>query len=151
MAERSQHGNVSSSEVPCRSFIDGEATPKRQQARDKLPSGTYWWYSLTLIFQTIFFTPLDPFNSDANEAESFSDTSKPRKVKYQTHWRPEQDAVYWIHLSTAQDGGLEFWQTGSDAIIAYQSVPKNAPPKWSAKVGRETCSRDSSHLENDPK
>ena len=74
--------------------------------------------------QTIFFTPLDPFNSGADEAESITDTTKPRKVQDQIHWRPEQDAVYWIHLSTAQDAGLEFWQTGSNAIITYQCVPK---------------------------
>ena len=46
------------------------------------------------------------------------------KVHYQIRWRPEQDAVYWIHLSTAQDAGLEFWQTGFNATITYQSVPK---------------------------
>ena len=28
--------------------------------------------------QTVFFTPLDPFNSDADEAESISETTKPR-------------------------------------------------------------------------
>ena len=48
--------------------------------------------------QTILFTPLDPFNSDADEAESMTDTTNPRKVQCQIHWRPEQDAVYWIHL-----------------------------------------------------
>ena len=74
--------------------------------------------------QTIFFTPLDPFNSDADEAESITHTTKPRTVKSQIHWRPDLDAVYWIHLSTAQDAGLEFWQTGSNATITYQSVPK---------------------------
>ena len=52
--------------------------------------------------QTIFFTPLDSFNSDADEAESITDFRKPRKVHCQIHWIPEQDAVYWIHLSTAQ-------------------------------------------------
>ena len=71
--------------------------------------------------QTIFFTLLDPFNSDADEAESGTDTTKPRKVTDQIHWRPEQDAVYWSHLSTAQDAG-----------------PENR-------------SQDSSHLENDQK
>ena len=30
--------------------------------------------------QTIFFTPLDPFNSDADEAESMTDATKPRQV-----------------------------------------------------------------------
>ena len=83
--------------------------------------------------QTIFFTPLDPFNSDADEAESVTDTTKPRKVQYQIHW-PEEDAVCWIHLSTAQDAGLEFGQTSSNAIITYQSVPKVSVVKLSAKV-----------------
>ena len=41
--------------------------------------------------QTIFFTPLDPFNSDAGEAELITDIKKPRKVQYQFHWRLEQD------------------------------------------------------------
>ena len=27
-------------------------------------------------------------------------------------------------MSTAQDAGLEFWQTGSNVTITYQSVPK---------------------------
>ena len=74
--------------------------------------------------QTIFFAPLDPFNSDANEAESITDIKKPRKVHYQIRWRSEQDAMYWIYLFTAQDAGLEFWQTGSNAIITCQSLPK---------------------------
>ena len=86
--------------------------------------------------QTIFFTPLDPFNSDADEAESVTDIKKPRKVHYQIHWRPEQDAVYWIHLSTAQDAGLEFWQTGSHAIITYQSVTKECVVKVVSESGK---------------
>ena len=86
--------------------------------------------------QTIFFTPFDPFNSDAHEAESITDTTKPRKVKYQIRWRPEHDAVYWIHLSTAQDAGLEFWQTVSNAIITYQSVPKECVVKVVSESGK---------------
>ena len=86
--------------------------------------------------QTLFFTPLDPSNSDADEAEAIADTAKPRKVKYQIHWRPEQDAVYWIHLSKAQDAGLEFWQTRSNAIITYQSVPKECVVKVVSESGK---------------
>ena len=92
--------------------------------------------------RTIFITPLDSFNSDADEAESITDNKKPRKVKYQIHWRPEQDAVCWIHLSTAQDAGLEFWQTGSNAMITYQSVPKECVVKVvSESVKRELFAR----------
>ena len=50
--------------------------------------------------QTIFFTPLDPYHNDANEAETVTNLSKPRKVHHQTHWRPGED-VYWINLSRA--------------------------------------------------
>ena len=74
--------------------------------------------------QTIFFTPLDLFNSDANGAELITDFNKARRLHYQVHWRPEQDAVYWVHLRSAQNAGLEFWQTGSNSIITYQSAPK---------------------------
>ena len=93
--------------------------------------------------QTIFFTPLDPFNSDADEAESVSDTSKPREVKYQTHWRPEQDAVYWIHLSTARGAGLEFL---ADRFQCYYYVPvcakrmrrKGCQRKWKERIVRQS-------------
>ena len=95
--------------------------------------------------QTIFFTPLDPFNSDADEAESVTDITKPRKVQYQIHWRPEQDAVYWIHLSTAQDAGLEFWQTGSIAIITYQSVPKECVVKVVSEKREKRIVRETAH------
>ena len=80
--------------------------------------------------------PLDPFNIDADEAESITDTTKPRKGQYQIHWRPAQDAVYWIRLSTAQDAGPELWQTGSDATITYQSVPKECVVKVVSESGK---------------
>ena len=88
------------------------------------------------------------FNSDTDEAESVTDTTKPIKVKYQIRWRPEQDAVYWIHLSTAQDAGLEFWQTGSNAIMTYQSVPKECVVKVvSESVKRDLFARQHTHRE----
>ena len=31
--------------------------------------------------------------------------------------------MYWIHLSRAQEKGLQFWQTRSHAIIVHDSVP----------------------------
>ena len=57
-------------------------------------------------------------------------------VHHQIRWRPEQDSVLWIHLSTAQDAGLEFWQTGSNAIITYQSVPKESVVKVVSESGK---------------
>ena len=31
--------------------------------------------------------------------------------------------MYWVRLSTAQDQGLEFWQTKSCAIMTYAAIP----------------------------
>ena len=86
--------------------------------------------------QKNFFTPLDPVSSDANEAELITDFNKARKVHYQIHWRPEQDVVYWVHLRSAQSAGLEFWQTGSNAIVTYQSVPKECIVKVVSESGK---------------
>ena len=92
--------------------------------------------------QTIFFTPLDPCHSDASEAAVSMDVSNPRKVHYQTHWRPEQDAVYWVNLSRAQDCGLKFWQTQSHVIIVYHSLPKERVEKVvTEQGGRQLFSR----------
>ena len=74
-----------------------------------------------------------------------------QKVQYQIHWRLEQDAVYWIHLTTAEDAGLEFWQTDSDANITCQLVPRDCVVKVVSEVEKDHCSRDSSHFENDQK
>ena len=72
----------------------------------------------------VFFTPLDPFGSDAHEQEEpCEDYSRPRKVHYHSHWRNDQNAVYWVELSRAQDLRFQFWQTKPNAIIVHQSVP----------------------------
>ena len=100
--------------------------------------------------QTIFFTPLDSLNSDVNEAELITDIKKPRKVHNQIHWRPEQDAVYWVHLRSAQDAGLEFWRTGSND---HHYVPVRAErmrrDRSSAKAENENYSPDNSLLEKE--
>ena len=91
-------------------------------------------------WQTILFTPLDPFNSDANKAELITDFKKARKalhqLLHQIHWRPEQDAVYMVHLRSAQNAGLEFRQTVSNAIITYQSVPQECVVKVVNESGK---------------
>ena len=74
--------------------------------------------------RTVFFTPLDPFGSDAHaQEEPCGDYSRPRKVHYHSHWRNDQNAAYWVELSRAQDIGFQLWQTKSNAIIVHQSVP----------------------------
>ena len=103
----------------CRSWIGGRK--KRTKKKEGKQSS-----SLLLILSTSMQT----------KQKLITDIKKPRKVHYQIHWRPEQDAVYRIHLSPAQDSGLEFWQTGSNAIITYQSVPKECVVKVVSESGK---------------
>ena len=49
--------------------------------------------------------------------------------------------MLWIHLSTAQNAGLEFWQTGSNAIITYQSVSKECKVESRRKVRTDGLTR----------
>ena len=54
--------------------------------------------------QTIFFTPLDPFNSDVSEAELITDFQQ-RKLHYQIHWRPEHDASWRLSAKVESEKG----------------------------------------------
>ena len=61
--------------------------------------------------QTIFFT------------RTRDDYTIPQKVHYHSSWKRNQDVVYWVKLTRAQDQGLQFWQTESHAIIVHSPVP----------------------------
>ena len=56
--------------------------------------------------QAVFFTPLNPFGENPDEEEPHDDYTVPQKVHYHSHWKRNQDAVYWIfflskaHVST---------------------------------------------------
>ena len=69
--------------------------------------------------QTVFFTPLKLFGGDSDEEELRDDYTIPQNVHYHSHWKRNQDAVYWVKLSRAQDQGLQCWQTKSYAIIVH--------------------------------
>ena len=44
-------------------------------------------------------------------------------MHYHSNWKHDKDTVYWVKLSRAQDQGLQFWQTISNAIIVHDPVP----------------------------
>ena len=70
--------------------------------------------------QTVFFAALDPVSDVEKE---YQDVSKPRKAHYKSKWALIQDAICCINLREAQDKGLQFWQTPSNATILCDSVP----------------------------
>ena len=71
--------------------------------------------------QAVFFTAVNRM-TEPQKDEPY-DVTKPRKVPYKTKWNVYQDAVYWINLKNAQEKGLAFWQTRSNAVILHDSVP----------------------------
>ena len=73
---------------------------------------------------TIFFTPLNPFGPNPDEEKFSDDLSKPRKVHYESKWKTNQDAVYWISLARAQDKGLQLWQTRSHSSVSADCIYK---------------------------
>ena len=48
------------------------------------------------------------------------------------------DAVHWVNLARAQDEGLQFRQTRSNATVLYSSVPPECIYKVTSRSGRET-------------
>ena len=52
----------------------------------------------------------------------------------------DQDAVYWIKLSRAQDQGLRFWKTKSIAIIVHHLVPGDCTYRVNSQTGDRTLS-----------
>ena len=47
--------------------------------------------------QTVFFTPLNPVGMNSAEEEPRDDYTVPQKVPYQSHWKRNPDALYWIN------------------------------------------------------
>ena len=44
-------------------------------------------------------------------------------------WKRHQDTVYWIDIQLAQQKGFKFYQTRSNAIILYDTLPAYCIPK----------------------
>ena len=75
--------------------------------------------------QTFLFKHLNPFGENRDEEEPDGDLSKPKEVHSHSNRRHNQDTVYCVKLSRAQDQGVQFWQTRSNAIIEDDLVPAN--------------------------
>ena len=85
--------------------------------------------------QAVCLTPTNPFGKDPEEEEPHDDYTVPQKVPYGTHWKHDQNAVFWVRLSKAQDQGLEFWQTKSFAIMTYATTPGNCIDRVTSQNG----------------
>ena len=72
--------------------------------------------------QTVFFTAVNPTHKN-HQASIELDLSKPRLACYKRKWKLPEDTVYWVDLHLDQRKGLKFYQTRSNAVILYDTLP----------------------------
>ena len=72
--------------------------------------------------QTVFFTSVNPMKKDQREPREL-DLTKPRLASYKQQWKMHQDTVYWVDIKLAQKKGSKFYQTRSNAIILFDTLP----------------------------
>ena len=79
--------------------------------------------------QTVFFLPVNPMDKEHKDPEKI-DLEAPRLARYMhTAWEKHQNTVYWVDIQLAQRKGLKFYQTRSNAIILYNTLPACCVPK----------------------
>ena len=69
-----------------------------------------------------FFCLFWSTGSNDEEKDCHEDMTIARTFHYCSKWKHDQDAVHWVKLEEAQELGLQFWQTKSNAIVVYESV-----------------------------
>ena len=72
--------------------------------------------------QTVFFTAVNPMHKNHQDPKEL-DLTKPRLASYKQKWKVHQDTVYWVDIQLAQRKGLKFYQTRSNAVILYDTLP----------------------------
>ena len=79
--------------------------------------------------QTVFFTAVNLLNKEHKDPYEI-DLYAPRLAWYmQKKWKRHRDTVYWVDIQLAQQKGLKFYQTRSNAIILYDTLPACCIPK----------------------
>ena len=72
--------------------------------------------------QTVFFTALNPMHKNHKDPQEL-DLTNSRLAPYKQKWKRHHDTVYWVDIQLAQRKGLKFYQTRSNAIILYDTLP----------------------------
>ena len=79
--------------------------------------------------QTVFFLPVDPMDKNHTDPETI-DLKAPHHAQYMHKaWKKHQNTVYWVDINLAQKKELKFYQTRSNAIILYDTLPAYCIPK----------------------
>ena len=76
-----------------------------------------------------FFMPVDRMDKEHKDLEKI-DLGAPRLARYMHKaWKTPHNTVFWVDIKLAQTKGLKFYQTRSNAIILYNTLPAYCIPK----------------------
>ena len=79
--------------------------------------------------QTVFFTSVEPMNKEHKDPDTV-DLKAPRLARYlQTAWKKHQNTVYRVDIKLVPKKEFKFFQTRSNAIILYDTLPACCIPK----------------------
>ena len=79
--------------------------------------------------QTVFFLLVDLMDKNHQDLDTI-DLNATRHAQYMHKaWKRHQNAVYWVDINLAIAKGLKFYQTRSNAIIVFETLPVYCVPK----------------------
>ena len=79
--------------------------------------------------QTVFFTSVDPMNKEHRDPNKI-DLEAPRHARYMHKvWKKHQNTENWVDIKLAPKKRLKFYQTRSNAITLYDTLPAYCIPK----------------------
>ena len=72
--------------------------------------------------QAVFFAVMNPIDNQDGLGETPCDLSQARSAPHKNTWKHFQDTVFWCNLKLAQQRGLQFHQTRSNAVILHDTL-----------------------------
>ena len=97
---------------------------KRKELRSMVNHGLIpGGVSLKTGRQAVCFTVVNPMDNQDGFGKTQSDLSKARIAPFINTWQHFQETVFWCNLKLAQQRGLQFYQTRSNAVILYDTLP----------------------------
>ena len=84
-----------------------------------------WCWKVKILSnrQTVFFLPVGPMDQEHKDLDTI-DLNAPQLAQYNhIAWMKPQNTVYWVDINLVQKKGLKFYQTRSNAIVLYETLP----------------------------
>ena len=73
--------------------------------------------------RALFLTIVNPMDNQDGSGETLCDLSQARIEPYTNTWKRLQNTEFWCKLKLAQQRGLQFYRTRSNAVILFDTLP----------------------------